>query len=133
MKKIALTLVTCVALLSTACASRGGMSTPSAGLCGGVDLIQALCAVPGAKPKAVAQVCEGSGVAALLCGPTAGATPAVCPPVIPAGCITGVLSSQKGRLLSGNEKNLLAECASYLAQVQQCAIISEPAPAVETP
>lgn len=106
----------------TACASRGGLSTPSAGLCSGVDAIQSLCAAPGEKPRAIAQVCGQSGVIQLLCGPSLSAPPPVCPPPLPTGCISGVLSSQRGRLMTETKRDLLAECAGYLAAVQRCAV-----------
>lgn len=112
-------LLSALALLFTACRS-GGLATPYAGLCGSTDAIQALCAAPGEKPRAIAQVCDQAPIILLLCGPSS-ATPAVCPPPLPVGCISGVLASQKGRLLTGTKKELLAECASYLAQAQQCA------------
>lgn len=121
----ALTL-TLATLSLSACASRGGLTTPSTGLCSSVGALQALCSTPGEKPRAIAKVCDQAPIVLLLCGPSASLTPAVCPPPLPVGCISGVLSSQKGRIMTGTKRDLLAECATYLAQVQQCAV-SEPA------
>lgn len=128
MKTLAVLAVACI--LFTGCRS-SGLTTPSLGLCSSVDAISALCATPGEKPRSIAKVCDQAPIVLLLCGPSGSATPAVCPPPLPIGCITGVLESQKGRLLTGTEKDLLAECAGYLAGVRQCAV-SEPEPA-ETP
>lgn len=126
MKKVALAITLCsILLLSVACVS-GGLSTPSAFLCSSAGSLQAVCATPGEKPRSLAKVCKKSVVIPLVCGPSPSAPPpAVCPPVIPTGCTSGLLASLTGRFMSSSEKGLLSECAPYLGQVQQCAMTAQ--------